>query len=201
MVKQERAARTREGLVRAAAAQFDQDGYAGASLAKISRAAGISLGAVTFHFPSKAELAEAVEEEGRAEVTGALRRMADASNTPLQQLADLTLELARLIEREDTVRALLRLERERAATDHWTEIWLPTADELLRRAYDSGDLRASAHPEAMTTLVVHLVAGSEIVLRRHRTAGAPAHESAVDMLARIWQLVLTGISASEAARL
>ncbi|MGY3677193.1 ScbR family autoregulator-binding transcription factor [Streptomyces sp. TE33382] len=201
MVKQERAARTRETLVRAAAEQFDREGYAGASLSKISRAAGISLGAVTFHFPNKAGLAEAVEKAGRDEVARTLRRMSDSPTAPLQQLADLTLELARLIEQEDTVRALLRLERERAATPHWTEIWLPTADELLRRAYDSGDLRASAHPKAMATLVVHLVAGAEIVLRRHRSAGAPAPESAADLLARIWQLVLTGVSSSEAARL
>ncbi|MER7048043.1 TetR/AcrR family transcriptional regulator [Streptomyces jumonjinensis] len=195
MVKQERAARTREGLVHAAASQFDLDGYAGASLVRISKAAGISLGAVTFHFPSKAELAEAVESQGRAQVRATLSRMAVGSAPALEQLGELTLELARLIEQEDTVRAMVRLERERPGRAHWSEIWLPTADELLRRAYDSGELRASAQPEAMSTLVVHLIAGAEITLRRHRAAGTAPSEGAVDLLARIWQLVLTGISA------
>ncbi|MFE5245028.1 MULTISPECIES: TetR/AcrR family transcriptional regulator [unclassified Streptomyces] len=194
-MKQERAARTRRTLLRAAATQFDRDGYAGTSLARVSKAAGISLGAVTFHFSSKADLADAVEDEGRAEVRAALQRL-EARSAPLQHLAALTLELARLIEQEDTVRALLRLERERPGDASWTEIWLPTADGLLRRAYDSGDLRATAHPEAMSTLVVHLVAGAEIVLRRHRSAGTATPESAVDLLARIWQLVMTGIAST-----
>lgn len=195
MVKQERAARTRHTLVRAAAEQFDAEGYAGASLAKISKAAGISLGAVTFHFSSKAELAEAVEREGRAEVRAAMQRMNVSPAPPLDQLSGLTLELARLIEQEEVVRAMLRLERERAGATHWSEIWLPTADELLRRAYDNGELRASAHPEAMATLVVHLIAGAEIVLRRRRAVAAESPENAVELLTRIWQLVLTGVSA------
>jgi AcrR family transcriptional regulator len=195
MVKQERAARTRHTLVRAAAEQFDADGYAGASLAKISKAAGISLGAVTFHFSSKAELAEAVEQEGRAEVRAALHRMNVNSAPPLDQLSSLALELTRLIEQEDIVRAMLRLERERAGAAHWSDIWLPTADDLLRRAYDNGELRTTAHPEAMATLVVHLIAGAEIVLRRRRFVAAEQPESAVERLARIWQLVMTGVSA------
>jgi AcrR family transcriptional regulator len=192
MVKQERAARTRSTVLRSAAAQFDLDGYAGASLAKISKAAGISLGAVTFHFSSKADLAEAVEAEGRATVRAAIERIEDISDTPLRHLADLTLELARLIEHEDTVRALLRLERERPGDSVWTEIWLPTADELLQQAYDNGDLQPSAHPKVMAALIVHLMAGAEVVFRRHRAAGLPTPDSSVELLSRIWQLVMTG---------
>lgn len=63
MVKQERAARTRRTLIRAAAEVFAREGFAPASLTTISRQAGVSNGALHFHFTSKNALAQAVEEE------------------------------------------------------------------------------------------------------------------------------------------
>ena len=68
MVKQERAARTRQALVRAAAQVFAQDGFVLASLTSISKKAGVSNGALHFHFESKQALARAVEEEAVAVV-------------------------------------------------------------------------------------------------------------------------------------
>lgn len=61
MVKQERAARTRETLIRSAAQIFDREGFSVASLTGISSLAGVSNGALHFHFASKAALADAVE--------------------------------------------------------------------------------------------------------------------------------------------
>lgn len=72
MVKQVRAARTRQALVRAAAEVFADDGYALASLPAISRRAGVSTGALHFHFPSKDLLAREVE----AAATVSLQRLA-----------------------------------------------------------------------------------------------------------------------------
>ncbi|WP_159062215.1 TetR family transcriptional regulator, partial [Streptomyces caniscabiei] len=62
MAKQERAVRTRENLIRSAAEVFDREGYAVASITTISARAGVSNGALHFHFASKAALAEAVAE-------------------------------------------------------------------------------------------------------------------------------------------
>ncbi|MFF2132901.1 TetR family transcriptional regulator [Streptomyces olivochromogenes] len=61
VVRQVRAVRTRRALVRAAAEVFAEDGYALASLPVISRRAGVSTGALHFHFPSKDLLAREVE--------------------------------------------------------------------------------------------------------------------------------------------
>ncbi|MFJ6186444.1 TetR family transcriptional regulator [Streptomyces sp. NPDC092295] len=58
---QERAERTRRAMVHAAAEEIDRGGYHGASLASISRSAGMSMGALTFHFPTKDRLVEAVQ--------------------------------------------------------------------------------------------------------------------------------------------
>ncbi|WP_329488591.1 TetR family transcriptional regulator [Kitasatospora sp. NBC_01246] len=62
-MKQERAQHTRRALLRAAAGEFDQHGYAGTSLSRVSRAAGVTMGALTFHFPTKASLADAVRAD------------------------------------------------------------------------------------------------------------------------------------------
>lgn len=59
MTKQDRAVRTRLALIRSAAEQFEARGYVRASLAEISAGAGVSSGALHFHFANKAAVAEA----------------------------------------------------------------------------------------------------------------------------------------------
>src|SRR5258705_4564694 len=61
MVNQERAARTKRNLIRSAAEVFEREGYAAASLTVISSQAGVSNGALHFHFASKEDLAREVE--------------------------------------------------------------------------------------------------------------------------------------------
>ena len=72
MVKQERAARTRQALIQAAAEVFAEEGFVTASLSTISRRAGVSNGALHFHFANKGMLADAVEVIGQiSEFVGA----------------------------------------------------------------------------------------------------------------------------------
>ncbi|GHD82083.1 transcriptional regulator [Streptomyces sp. CB03578] len=194
MVKQERALRTRIALIRAAASEFDTAGYDGTSLSRISGAAGMSIGAVTFHFPSKTELADAVQEEGRA-VTEAALSSRSAENLPaLRMVVDLTLELARLMDEEPAVRAAIRLSRERPGTGSWSDVWLPAVRELLDRAYESGQLRENALPADVTTLVEYLTSGAEAYMRS-RIGTEAEFESAVAQLKRVWHLALAGVSA------
>ncbi|WP_442813919.1 TetR family transcriptional regulator [Streptomyces sp. NBC_00151] len=61
MAEQERAVRTRERLIGSAAETFCREGFAAASLCVISAQAGVSSGALHFHFAGKAALADAVE--------------------------------------------------------------------------------------------------------------------------------------------
>ena len=61
MAEQERAVRTRERLIGSAAETFCREGFAVASLSVISAQAGVSSGALHFHFAGKAALADAVE--------------------------------------------------------------------------------------------------------------------------------------------
>ncbi|MEU0743917.1 ScbR family autoregulator-binding transcription factor [Streptomyces sp. NPDC006134] len=60
MARQERAVRTRDAILVAAAEVFDEVGYESAAISQILRRAGVTKGALYFHFASKKELAQAV---------------------------------------------------------------------------------------------------------------------------------------------
>ncbi|MDI3422968.1 TetR/AcrR family transcriptional regulator [Streptomyces luteolus] len=193
MVKQQRAARTREALVHAAAVAFDRVGYEAASLAHVSGSAGISMGALTFHFPTKEKLAAEVQLHGARATRDAIDGMGDTCERPLRTLVDLTLEVARLLDEDVTVRAAARLARECLPSETpWPSVWLPVAEHLLDRASEE-ELQPHADPQALLALTTHLVSGTESYIRR--CALVPEErESAEDQLARIWQLVLPGIA-------
>lgn len=60
MLKQDRAIKTRQRLLDAAAAEFDANGYLGTRLVDIASRAGLTRGSLYFHFDSKAALAAAL---------------------------------------------------------------------------------------------------------------------------------------------
>ncbi|MEU8539793.1 TetR/AcrR family transcriptional regulator [Streptomyces sp. NPDC048717] len=102
MARQMRAIRTREALVESAAALFDRDGFDIASLATISARAGVSSGALNFHFPSKVELAEAVVEAAAERL---VRIMRDREVPSLQTVIDASHELVRGLRADAVLRA------------------------------------------------------------------------------------------------
>ncbi|MEU7553018.1 TetR/AcrR family transcriptional regulator [Streptomyces sp. NPDC044571] len=199
MVKQERAVRTREALVQAAAAAFDCAGYEATTLARVSNAAGISIGALTFHFRSKDELADAVQARGESALRAAADRVAVCEEVPLQSMVALTIEIARLLEEEPPVRAAARLARERVdGAAAWCPLWLPILDRLLARAAPS-ELRPDADHETVLALVAYLVTGAETYARSRAKSPEDQGDSAEQQLTRIWHLVLPAIACGDRA--
>ncbi|WP_326844520.1 TetR/AcrR family transcriptional regulator (plasmid) [Streptomyces sp. NBC_01558] len=193
MAQQERATRTRAAVIDAAAAEFDAHGYEGTSLAMISKTAGLSMGAVTFHFASKSALADTVQEEGRRRTQAALKRATNHSAAALETAMRVTVELTGLLEREPLVRAAVRLVRERPGSDVWSDIWLPSVRELLEEAHEQGHLHSDAQPADVVLLAEMLTAGAEVYLRTRLGSGA-RFDSASASLERAWQLALDGIA-------
>ncbi|MEV6183872.1 helix-turn-helix domain-containing protein, partial [Streptomyces sp. NPDC052015] len=60
MARQERAIRTRQTILVAAAEVFDEVGYEAATISDVLKRSGVTKGALYFHFTSKQELAQAV---------------------------------------------------------------------------------------------------------------------------------------------
>ncbi|CAM5724103.1 TetR family transcriptional regulator OS=Streptomyces microflavus OX=1919 GN=HUT09_00685 PE=4 SV=1 [Streptomyces microflavus] len=74
MTKQVRAARTRQALIRSAAIVFEQHGYGQARLALISSGAGVSTGALHFHFEEQGRGRPGRGRGGLARSAGGVRR-------------------------------------------------------------------------------------------------------------------------------
>ncbi|WP_436727407.1 ScbR family autoregulator-binding transcription factor [Streptomyces sp. URMC 128] len=135
---QERAQRTRELLLRAAAEVFDELGYAGTSISKILQRAGVTAGAMYFHFGSKEELARAVILEQAADV-----RFPDEGDG-LQRLVNMTQHLAVEMQRNTLLRAGVRLAVEQSGAGFQDyaiyEWWTEQFRQRLLRARELGEL-------------------------------------------------------------
>src|SRR4051812_42767773 len=102
MTKQERAARTRSQLIAAAADVFNRNGFVRTNLTAVSRQAGVSTGALYFHFENKEELAAAVVSQSVGAIRSALRRVHRSRACALQRLIDASHAIAALL-RSDSV--------------------------------------------------------------------------------------------------
>jgi AcrR family transcriptional regulator len=191
VTRQARSENTRLHLVRSAAELFDRNGFAGATLEDVSRAAGVTKGAFYFHFSSKDELGGAIQAEACALLRAAVYRAAAASSA-VQSLVDLTHELAGWLECEPVVRASFRTAREnghrgKPFLDFHAD-WLTTVETLLTSARRGGELRDGVDVEQAATLVLTVSTGVEMLWWAGIRRG-----SIRDSLAGLWRLTLPGL--------
>jgi AcrR family transcriptional regulator len=113
----ERSHATRLALLVAAADQFYSVGYHGASLSEIATTAGVTKGALYFHFFHKRGVAEAVIAELNATWTAVVTEVAEHGLGPLAApLAEVDLVFTHLLE-DPIVRGGTRLLRDPARSD------------------------------------------------------------------------------------
>lgn len=139
MARQDRAERTRNAILDAAAEVFDERGFDGASLSDILARAGVTKGALYFHFSSKEELARALAAEPWDAVSVPV-----SEDGGLQTVIDMSHALAHSMWTNVRVRAGNRLVMEAnfASPDAAVfEGWIKLVDELLTNAKNRGDLR------------------------------------------------------------
>jgi len=185
--QQERSARTRASLIAAAAQHFDDAGYNSTSLAQVCETAQMSVGAITFHFASKADLADAVEHEGKARARTVLESTRTTA-VALKAVVQLTVAFAELLENDVMVRAALRLAHERTTTDLLTEVWLPAVASPVGQAYALGLLGADVSARDVVDLAEYLARGAEA---RWRTSPPlPQHSRRLE---RVCELALRGV--------
>ncbi|MFJ2398334.1 ScbR family autoregulator-binding transcription factor [Streptomyces sp. NPDC087843] len=204
MVKQVRAARTRQALVRAAAEVFADDGYALASLPAISRRAGVSTGALHFHFPSKDLLAREVE----AAATASLQRLAARQDAPpggvsggpvgagaggagLRLLVEVSRDLVLGLSADPVLRAGFGLggDPSRKGGEGPGRWWSEWVHALLREAHGAGELAEGVSPEAAAVAVVAATLGLAGLASRHRFHLSP------HLVEQFWALLLPGLAA------
>lgn len=187
MARQDRAERTRNAILDSAAAVFNQRGFAGASLSEILAKAGVTKGALYFHFSSKEELAMAlIEEQWKADLP-----YVDVEEVSLQTVIDISHAFAHNIRHNVRVRASNRLVLEAnfsRPTPEVYERWIGILTDILKKAQERGDLRKEWKP----ALVADWVSASFIGLQSQSevfTGMADLHER----LTVQWQIALPGL--------
>ncbi|MET9793761.1 ScbR family autoregulator-binding transcription factor [Streptomyces canus] len=158
MVQQERAFRTRHVVLEAAAQVFAEHGYATARIADILKVAGVTKGALYFHFDSKEALAKGVLELQTDQ-------RLPPQETRLQEVVDITMTVAHRLPVDVVLRAGARLSADPVGREHYGSAWSLWADMLtglLAQAHRNGELMAHAQPREIAELIVGAFNGVQL---------------------------------------
>jgi len=186
VARQDRAERTRNAILDAAAEVFDQRGFSGASLSDILTKAGVTKGALYFHFSSKEELARAIIEEQWAWDLPPLDE-----GQSIQTLIDLTHAFGHNLATNVRVRASNRLVTEAnfsAPAPEVYERWLAIVHDILITAQARGDLRKEWDIEKVGLWIGGAFLGIQ-TMSEVLTGRADIHDRVTDL----WEVSLPGL--------
>lgn len=190
MARQDRAVHTRQELIRSAAEAFDRSGFAPSSLTEISAGAGVSSGALHFHFASKRALGVAVESAAAQILQDIIAPRPCERPASLRNLVDTSHILARRLAEDVVLRAGFGL----AADAAWQEgvalwqVWRTWVRSMLTLARDEGVLAGDVLIEDLVSAVTVAVVGAQ-ALGRADTDWSPRHS-----VAQFWNLLLPRIT-------
>ncbi|WP_415976480.1 ScbR family autoregulator-binding transcription factor [Rhodococcus sp. 077-4] len=189
---QERAASTRQAVLEGAAASFEKFGYGTASLSTIIAHAGVSKGAMYFHFSSKEELAQAVIDAQLTMAATASALIIEQVPKALDALILVSKELGRQLQTESIARGGMRLTLESAIVDSPNarafEEWIGKIGDLAVRAQAEGDIVDGIDATTLGRYIVASFTGVHTVSEM-LTGRADLQERLTEM----WQLLLPGV--------
>ncbi|MBF9072796.1 ScbR family autoregulator-binding transcription factor [Streptacidiphilus fuscans] len=190
-LKQERAVQTRRRLLVAAAELFDQFGYEGTNVADIVKRAGLTLGALYFHYGNKQGVAEAVMNSQPQVIEPLLE------SEGLQHVVDITLVWAHRLQVDPLLRAGVRLaveQRGHGMSDATSfNDWAAIMTEHLQIARDNGALRSGVDPEVVARFLVGACTGVQLYSQL-----VSDRADLMDRTCEMWQVLLPGIVSEEA---
>ncbi|MGY6021809.1 ScbR family autoregulator-binding transcription factor [Streptomyces spinosirectus] len=157
MPMQDRAIRTRRKILSAAAEVFETRGYQSATISEVLKAAGVTKGALYFHFQSKEELAQGVLHAQEQGITLPPRA------SKIQELVDVVMLHAHRLHTDPMVRAGVRLSMDQ--TSHGLDrkgpfrVWAALARDLLDDARTQGELLPHVDTEDTADVLTGSFAG------------------------------------------
>lgn len=186
MAKQERALRTRRAVLEAAAEVIGTRGYQAATIAEIIEQAGVTKGALYFHFPSKQALADAIlVEQTRQQVP-------ERSRSPLQQAIDLSHGVADGLRTDPMLQAGTRIAVDTAFDEQPANPfaqWSSIISTLLEESRARGELLGHVDPKRTAALFVGAYTGVHL-LSIAETRRADLSERVTEL----WQHLLPAIA-------
>ncbi|GGQ66526.1 ScbR family autoregulator-binding transcription factor [Streptomyces asoensis] len=158
MAQQERAVRTRRAVLEAAATVFAEHGYTAATVADILKAAGVTKGALYFHFDSKEALARGVLEVQT-------NQPLPQQEIKLQELVDVAMSVAHRLRFDPVVRAGARLSADPAGRQQYGSAWPAWVDlitQIVSAARERGETLGHVVPREIAELVVGAFNGVQL---------------------------------------
>jgi AcrR family transcriptional regulator len=178
----------------AAAECFADVGYATATTSEIAARAGVTKGALAFHFPAKAAIAAAIVEECYEQWPSLITEALPAHDRILDLIGEVFGRIATQIREDPIVRATVRLQAERSQIGqpiHMPYVdWIATSTDLYRTAAEQGELRPGVDPAALARASV---AGFQGV--QHVSGILAGHDDVVDRVTEWWAVMRAGIAA------
>ncbi|WP_331719165.1 ScbR family autoregulator-binding transcription factor [Streptomyces sp. NBC_00158] len=156
-VQQVRAIRTRQAILSAAAKIFEERGYQAATISEILAAAGVTKGALYFHFQSKEDLAHGVLSSQNQNLS------IPGRSTMIQEIVDMMMLHTYRLQTDPMVRASVRLAMDQLArgldrSGPWLA-WVTPIVERLEKAQSRGELLPHVSPTETADVLVGTYAG------------------------------------------
>ncbi|KAB1141369.1 TetR/AcrR family transcriptional regulator [Streptomyces luteolifulvus] len=186
--RQERAEITRQAILDGAAVAFDSTGFGSTSLSDVSKQAGVTKGALYFHFQSKEALARTLIEE-QFQI---FRPVVSTPMPGVQTAIDLSHQLAHGLLTDVRVRAGIRLVIEFGSfTDPDPtpyNMWIDALRDCLAPAQGRGDVLPEVNVTDLATFLCGSFTGIQVA-SHVRTGRGDLHARVTDL----WTFVLPGI--------
>ncbi|MER5443549.1 ScbR family autoregulator-binding transcription factor [Streptomyces sp. NPDC002790] len=185
--KQDRAVRTKQAILRAAAEVVNEQGFGNAGIAKIAERAGTTTGSIYFHFRAKEGLMSAIMNAQPQTIVSQLNAAG------LQRLVDITLVWCQQLRTDPMLRAGVRMAVEQGAfglqDDTSFHEWQTIMEECLREARACGELQEHVDPAEIAELVVGACTGSQL-----HSKLSSQHEDLTVRVVRLWRYLLPSIA-------
>jgi TetR/AcrR family acrAB operon transcriptional repressor len=166
----EEASQTRQAVLAAALKTFGKYKYSGTSLEAVAKEAGMTRGAIYWHFKNKFELLHAVIEDGYRKADERINRVLQSSDRPLNKVRQLIREFILIISGDDEFRVMEELlvfkiqrkkELSRLYTEHMEHVseiktWMKT---LIMEGIAAGEIDPNVDPEIVVVAWISFVAG------------------------------------------
>ena len=193
MAKEPRAEVTRRAIINSAATSFIDDGYSSASLNEMCARAGVTKGAMYFHFATKEDLARALVSVYSDKVLGTLAAMPDQSGIGIESLIDWTFAVSKVIASDTRAKAGARMMQEIGRRNGVSESFMTEiaaqVEAHLNQAVESGDVQSEITMDLVSQNLVMQLRG----LQKEAAGDARAFQGFVQALSVWWQLTLAAL--------
>ncbi|GAA4897147.1 ScbR family autoregulator-binding transcription factor [Streptomyces coeruleoprunus] len=177
---------TRIAILEAAAAAFGERGYDATPVTEVYERAGVTKGALYFHFGSKEDLARAILDQAVTTEGVAPHELR------LQELADILLLMAYRLPREPVLNAALRLSVDLPSQQLFGTRW-PDWSDLLTRLLAEARERGEVHPYVDEAETARILVGAWTGVRLV-TAGLPGDFDLVREVVALLRLIVPSLA-------